>query len=588
MTDPQRKPLTLLVGLTIGVSIGLLACFIVRPFVPVQDSLHDFVQSSTQPEFVLNDTYSSTQISVSTLLDIADPSVRRRTLYNSLETIEDERVTNFLRNSLNREEVQRSYPVQKLLFTELTISDPYAALEVLSDVHYSLWEPFLNILAINWSVSKPEDALIAFSTLEEPWKSQAIQGVLQSQKSLSTQELEEIADSLELTNQLSRWHYEAELVNVIDDPRTAFTLTLEAELSDFQKQRYLFEITNQWCEQEIEQDIRSMLGLVFDVFANVWHLWNPIVERISRDDPAEAWDQLLTMPLETQKLFSNAVVATWVESDPVAAVQAITVPKYIASLEPYELLLPLRTWAYAIADNILEYIELVPADYQISVVNDAIEYLAHSSSPTIVLELLEQLRQQGINILEATNVFVKEWSQIDPLASVEWAVQNLDHGPENLQSALQRLTLLDTSKAMEIALAHPEEFGLERSVVGVLLQQGEFDTALSMLPKVRSSPTFPFNYRGTFNNLIPAGRIDDVLDLVEQVPESRRQNFYRNLALSWARLDFESLQERLPKLPSAEVRSIIASNVLREHPSYVYLSEEELGFLESFVTRDTD
>ena len=592
MTDPQRKPLILFVGLTIGVCIGLVACFIVHPWLPMRDSLHDFAQTSTQLEFVHDDPYSATQIDVSTLLDIADPSVRRRTLYNSLETLEDERAINFLRNSLNHDEVKRSYPVQHLLFTELSINHPYAALEVLSDIHFSLWEPLLNVLATNWSVSKPEDALIAFAAIEEPWKSQAIQGVLQSQKSLSIYELKEIADSLEISDQLSRWQYETELVKVIDDPRKAFTLTLEAELSDFQKQEYLSDITNHWCEQGDEQEIRSMLGLVYDIFANVWHLWNPIIERISRDDPADTWEQLLTMPLDTQKLFSKTVVATWAESDPVAAVQAITVPEYIASMEPYELSVLLRAWAQANADHIQEHIELVPDDYQISVVNSSIEYLAHSTPPTEVLELLERFKQMGINILEATNVFVREWSRTDPLASVEWAMQNFDQGTNDglrsLQSALQRLTLLDSSKAMEIALAYPEEFALERSIVGVLLYQGEFDTALSLLPKVRSSLTFPFDFNSVFNNLIAAGRIDDVLDLVEHVPESRRQNFYRKLALPWARLDFETLQERITKLPSAEIRSIIASNVLREHPSYLYLSEEELDFFESFVVRDTD
>ena len=57
---------------------------------------------------------------------------------------------------------------------------------------------------------------------------------------------------------------------------------------------------------------------------------------------------------------------------------------------------------------------------------------------------------------------------------------------------------------------------------------------------------------------------------------------------SWVRFELESLLERLPKLPTAEMRNSIAQGAIGAQKTYPYLTEEELEFLNSFVPDETN
>ena len=54
------------------------------------------------------------------------------------------------------------------------------------------------------------------------------------------------------------------------------------------------------------------------------------------------------------------------------------------------------------------------------------------------------------------------------------------------------------------------------------------------------------------------------------------------------RFEPESLLERLPKLPTAEMRKAIAQSVLLEQQFYPYLTEAEIEFITSFVPKETN
>ena len=94
-----------------------------------------------------------------------------------------------------------------------------------------------------------------------------------------------------------------------------------------------------------------------------------------------------------------------------------------------------------------------------------------------------------------------------------------------IEFALGRLSLSNPERAMELALEQPADMALEQGVVMTLLRQGKFDSALSLIPKIRSSPESPRYYNGINQFLIVGGRIDDVLALADGLEESEKRLF---------------------------------------------------------------
>ena len=527
--NKERRPLVLaLASLTGGIGLGLLISFLV--FMPEQPDEHTSSPPNTQPRST-SDAEATEEVASSTLglvdiVELTSTTERRHALYQLLENKNDQQIVDVLERTFSIDQTNNVYLVQKILFAELARLDPEKALEFIWQTERPLWGSLLDEVATHWSLIAPSDALTAFASLKEPWKRRAIQTVFKSQGSLTEAELVEISESLDITDHFLLWSHEVELAEVIDEPRQAFDLTLNADISDLDKQRLVLQITNRWLERVGTVGLSAQLNLVNEVFPHeINSLSRFVVAEIAKLNPALVWAQLTEMSEEFQQRFSGTVFSVWVESDLDTTLQVITNKDDITFMEfaHYSFL---NTWVRAVSDNFLEHVEQIPETDRISAIRIAVDHLAQSSPPHEVLELLAQLRSHGHNTLEATDSFVAYWSRKDPHAAVEWALENPEQGRGNgqtmLGSALKQLALSDPQRAMKIALEKSSEYRLEGEVVMELLRQGEFDTALSLVPQVRKHPWYRSIYNSVSMSLIYEGRTEDALALAERVEESER------------------------------------------------------------------
>lgn len=593
MKQRQNRLVLMLASLTGGAGLGALIAFFIFPMknADLIDLPQQEVPSFPRAHHDEQEILAAGSSNLEDVIDIEKPMERRRALYQLIANKNGEHVEALLRQALSLEYSKNLYSVQRILLAELTVIDPEKSLGLVWESTRTKWGTLLNIVAIHWSSNAPEEALRTFSSLDEPWKSQAIETVFQHQGSLSDVEIAEIAESFDITDHLIKWKYDTQIEAVIEEPRNAFNLALMADTTSSHRTRMLTHITSRWLEREGTENIPSMLSLVYDVLKDARFLWASVVSEIAASDPEFVWQQLSSMPIEVQKLFASDVFRQWVDHDPITAIQTVTTKEYLDDNESdfFSLLIP---WVRAVADRFLENFELVPTDWKHSAIRLAVERLSEDSPPGQVIQLLTQLKSMGYDATEATESFVKHWSHEDALAAFEWALKNLDQksfsGRSSAEFALGRLALLNPEKAMELALEQPKDMRLEWGVVMTLLRQGQFDKTLSLLPNLRGSSDSALSYTGINHLLIQAGRIDEVLALADQLNESERHTFYRSMGRPWVRFELESLLERLPKLPTAEMRKSIARGALRAQETYPYLTEEELEFVSSFVPDETN
>lgn len=357
-------------------------------------------------------------INLATVIELESPTERRIALYQLLGNKTGGQVEELLRQSLRLDYTKNLYSVQRLLFAELARIVPEKSLGLVWETARTRWKTLLNTVAIHWSSVAPEEALQTFSLLDEPWKSQAIKTVFHHQGQLSDDQIAEIAESFHFTAYLAAWNFDTQLEAVIDAPRTAYKLAIEANTSEFHKRSMFLDITNRWIERAGTDDISAMLSLAYEIVNESRGLWIPVVTAIAAMNPELAWEQLSSMPTDVQRQFKRYVFKVWVEHDPKTAIQTITTKEYVDAegSDFYSLLIP---WIRAEADRLLENLELVPENFKIPAINLAVDHLAKSSPPSEVIELLAQLKLQGHITDDATEEFVRIWSLDDPIAAFE-------------------------------------------------------------------------------------------------------------------------------------------------------------------------
>lgn len=523
------------------------------------------------------------------IIELASATDRRRAIYQLLENNSDLQLADLLERTFSLNKNQNLYSVQRILFAELARHRPMQSLELVWETERIRWGSLLDIVAIQWGSFAPEEALRAFSLLEEPWKGRAVETVFQCQTTLNESELTKLSKSLNITEKLDSWTFELQLAAVRDEPLVAFKFAVAADISDSRRHRVLTEITRRWMERDDADGISSMLNIVYEEFANSWNIWNPIVAEIAATNPQFVWEQLSSQATEVQELFNGPIFKAWVEQDPTTALQAITSTEFIGSMKS-ELNNLLWEWGRTVPlDQIQKNILLVPEDHRISFVNSTARYLAQNLPPNDVIEFLKHARLHGISTLVATDVFVSNWSRVDPTAAVQWAVQNLDQGSGDgtwmLERALDSLALLAPAKAMEIALDQPAERSLEQQVVLSVFRSGDIEQGLALLPKIRKVRTSDSSFYSTVAyTLVRYGRLDSAITVGQKLEASERSIYFRNVGDALIQYDIESLLEYLPNLEDTEVQEMIAAGVLRQQEwNSSSLTEEELEMVRALV-----
>ena len=409
--------------------------------------------------------------------------------------------------------------------------DPESALDLVWESTRLKRAEFLVIVMEEWASIEPRRAMAFASELTEPWKSLGFRTILQTQQDASPDKLNDLAENFGATSVLSDILISAQLEEVIDEPKTAFGLVLNSNLPAFRKNQMIALITDRWIEREGTNNFGTMFGEVYDLYTEEHYPWRMVVSKISKPDPKEAWEQLLTLPLNVQKMLNDAVFEVWVEQDPFDAINALTETGYMTS-EEWELQVLYWQWARAVSDHLLENISLIPVDHRSNALTQVVRLKAEHLSPEEVFEYIDQFNALGINTKDATDAFIQRWSNTDPNAAFEWIKENLE--PDSwertwkMRDVLTQFARQDATKAMEIALQQPVESGAEYTVIGALLQLNKLDLGLSLLPSVRDGVRASV-YSYTAGYLIAAGRLSEAVNLADEFNEEEKFSFYEAL-----------------------------------------------------------
>ncbi len=157
-----------LVSLTVGVGLGFLIALLFFP--SNQTEMNISSQStgsvSTSEKTQVSKSQEPAPNSLATVIELESPTERRVGLYKLVNNKSSKQITEFIKQTFDIENVQSSYSVQRLLFSELARIDPAESLELVRETARIRWGPLLDVVSLQWSMLAPDDALRAFSVLE--------------------------------------------------------------------------------------------------------------------------------------------------------------------------------------------------------------------------------------------------------------------------------------------------------------------------------------------------------------------------------------------------------------------------------------
>lgn len=592
MKNVKRTPILLTCGgLILGMAAGLLVSLVSFPNTQDETITRDHPPISDPANSVDSDEPRVALTELVSVFILETASERRLAVYRLLEGRSGSQVADLLKRSLALDPSEQLFVVQSLLFSELVHLDPESALDLVWESVRVKRAEFLDIVMEEWASIEPQRALASASELTEPWKSFAYRTILQTLHDASPAKLIDLAESFGASSVLSDLSISAQLEEVIDEPKTAFGLVLNANLPASRKNQMIALITERWIEREGTNNFGTMFGEVYDVFTEVQYQWRLVVSKISKSDPKEAWEQLLTLPLNVQKMLNDAVFEVWVKQDPFVALNALTETGYMTS-EEWELPRLYWQWARAVSDHLFENISLIPVDHRSSSLRQVVRLKAEHLPPEEVLAFIDQFSALGISTKDATDELLRIWSRADPSAAFEWIEEYFEEDSWDkkwkIRDVLIQLARVDVSQAMEIALQLPDENGGEDTVLGELLQQNKLEQVLSLLPSVRESSRLGvFSY--TAGYLIAAGRMSEAINLADEFTGEEKFSFYEALVTSMSfMVDNDDKIAIVREIDDNNLRSRLSASFLRTDGFRMTLTDSERELLSSFVQEETN
>lgn len=588
----QRPFVLTLGGLIIGVGLGLWVAVV---FLSPTDSesvatTHTEVSVPSSDKDDDNENTESVPTNLASVLELDTASARRLALYELLEQEGEEQIAELLVQSLTMGTSNKLPSIQRLLFAALARLTPELSLELVWRSERSSWNEFFNIVLEEWASTDPQLAAQSSTELGEPWKSKAFRTIFRTRQDFSDAERLELAESYGATSVLNELTVETQIDGVLDEPKAAFELILQADIPAFRKSEMTSRITDRWIEREGIDNIRSMLSLVHETFFEEQYeqdQWRSVASKLAANDPKLAWEQLLALSLDAQKMLNDEVFKVWVKLDPDSAINELNESEYMVK-ESEELRKLYATWAIAVWEQLPEKIDLVPESHRANMLIPAVRNLVPLVEPLALLDQLNQIRSVGVNTQNTLELFFFWLSAEDPVVALHLAKEYMDEEHYAFSSILQRLAVVDVNMAMEFALQQPASSRAEESVVQAILSQGWLDQGLELLPRIRAGTRARHLYSQAGALLIENGRIAETVALAEKFAEENRPRYFVNVARS---LVFKDINEFLPvlsEIPNEEHRAHVAEMILHMDRLSGNLTDDEIEIVRSYIPLNTD
>lgn len=511
-------------------------------------------------------------------------------LHKELENTNEEQLQSFLEESKSMEQISRRQFVQQTIFRRYASLDPRSAVKQVSRVPGIQQADLLATVFGEWALSHLDDAVAGAKQLDGLRRVAALRGILESRDDLS--DAVRMGIGRQLGNELVAQNIltQSNISDAIKDPETAWDTLIGDDVLDTAQTGRLIQIAEAW----IVKDGMSVLAKINDTVTDKTSKTSvliTVIHKLVQTDAQDVFDFARTMENDARNNVIVNVVNAWARLDPeatLAAVQSVESKSLRTFLEDRIA----ASWGSTGPREVLENLDLLPESVQDSAKSSAIASLAQIA-PEEAANLMAGMDGSEQRLMTAFQV-LSEWANIDPLAALEWTLNNPE--VEDLQTTLLPSILYQVaSKDPQIAFDIARQQSLGENGVGLEGQVLsnialiDIDKALALLAQVREGPTLSYAVSSVGRALLRIDDVDEAWGLAQKLPESQRQDYYQTIVDSWAASDGTELYESIDSLPSDEIKSYAALMLISFNKWSRYLDKDEVNDVRTYLNeQDTE
>ena len=531
------------------------------------------------PGSVLGDAIDST---VSTNFNDS-PYVRRKLLRALIEKLANTNPKRALDYALTHDLPNH------LVFTPYSAWDSYLV-QFAAPPSAPVQKSFVSTVFSIWATNNLAEASARVEQLDEQYRKRAFAGILDSQTARSLSGLRAIAErtgSEELALEAILADFNVEH---LEDPQSAWE-----EISPLITSGNLFHewvaknVVLQWYERKglsVVDEIRS--ASVSNRFKAA--MLTLVLKQAVEDTPELAFRRALEIPVEERfraQVVSD-VIKSWAALDPEAAYKVLGEVDD-STLGDSLLRTVVNAWARNDPHFVLENMENFPPGLHSNATNNALITIARSA-PREAAELALDVPSRRTRYFSLMYV-LRIWMDQDLEQTIDWVVDGdtVDEQRFELVSILiDELAQEDPQRAFKIARNESllsTDQGLEVNVFRALVRQDDFETALELLVEVPAGRTRVEASLTVGEQLIRIGKFEEVVRIGLDLPESEQNQYFPRLSYAWSDVAPNELMDTMARLPTAHIRTQVASTVLESHYRKNF-TEAQLETLRQYLPKE--
>ena len=528
--------------------------------------------------------------SLNDLEQFKSPFNRSLELLALLSNADERQVLELLAESNNAKPKKRSQ-LQKPILQRLVQLNPgkaYAQIELLGQNDTS---QLIDWVFMEWSSFNLEEAVSFAESLGDDEKFAALGSILTERSDLSEEERLRIARQLGNEQHAINLNMQERLSKPIDNPEETWNELVSVVQHNPGQFWMLATVARAW----VEKNGLRVLDQISESMTNSQtrqHVLHSVLLNAAKDTPESAFEYALKLDSNPGGFgfvsLVSAVTSTWVKSDPRSALDAASGVEQLGLRRKLEESV-VTAWANENPQGVLSVLETLP------------EHVHHSATRTAISSWVNEDPHEAASFVasmeggfraSAASSLVVVWSrQPDYRDSIEWVLN--EPGISDLKGfllpeVLSYLAYVDPQFAMEKALEQPIAdggFGLEATVI-FRLSYNDIDEAIRFLPRVRtgSTKTAACGYLGKM--YIQHGATEDALNLAQQLPSSNRAEYFLTLLPTWIQSNATSLINSIDRLPTAEVKSKAAMELIASNQRQGFLSNKQVQSIEKYLSKE--
>ena len=474
--------------------------------------------------------------------------------------------------------------VEIAVFRRLTTIDPQTAIQHLDAYPTNHTEALVQGIFHEWSFSDLDASVEAAMLLDRPTRIQALHTILQTRNDLPEADLVEIAQQIDNEVYALRWISELNATIQVANPEHAWNLIVSDDVSDIYQLELLIDVSKNWIEQDGIDILSHLEAIALDLQYPYFKRY--LLEAIAEDDPHSMFEYAASLPADKQYPVAVALYTTWIKSDPESAYNSLDSFKGLGAFNLLEHEV-LNAWARHDPYELIEKVDMLSAENQLQAIEDAVIVVARSN-PKDALELMNKMSANVGNTSSISVLLAEEWAKQDAKEALKWVLS--DSQTENpkrlsaLESVLTHVARTDPRFAMEVALDEPESSSRDLEIrVMSELARTDVELAVEMLSKVRGAAR-TVSYSTVGSALVSIGEPLRGLTLVNDL-EPRDRAFCQNLiSVKWARESPMQVFDSLDRLPTEEMQSIVAKNLIINNIYQPVLTSDQVEKSKSFLS----